>query len=527
MQKPTFKNKKHLRKQAFTLIELLIVIAIIGILFIVLVSKVDFATDKAKATGVQTDFRSFQLAFEQVAKENSGFNTLGWDTGDTNGDRVRNSYDEGDTNKDGVQDSGETWTGRKQYTETWTGVYTLVKPGTTVYDTDVIAALESAINKNLDPKLHITIGTDGIITMANGARDPWNKEYHGRYISNAAADKLDRGVIIMYSDGANGVNGSADGIAGGLVNITTPGSNVDGKDDYALATVYTYANGYGEVKSITYGFSNNQSFGDASDVPVTPVGQASSVVVPTPGDGTNSLPTPNLDGAVANSVSPIAYEWSELKALANANLSESELRDTYGIEVGDYKEANGVKYVLVDLGTDNDGDGIQEAGEDYDGFVFMYNSYTSLAMNSSNTNAGGYAASALAPQVEALYTNLTDSDLQAAIKEVTITCNANKRATHTYTAHMFLASAKEVGFNVSEWTYPDGYNAEGTCFDLFTNDNSSRAGFMSTAKISGFWWLRSAYSDGTSYFCYVFTHGGNNYGNTYSTRVVVPAFVIG
>ena len=55
------------QRKAFTLVELLIVIAIIGILFIVLVSKVDFATDKAKATGVQTDFRSFQLAFDTVA----------------------------------------------------------------------------------------------------------------------------------------------------------------------------------------------------------------------------------------------------------------------------------------------------------------------------------------------------------------------------------------------------------------------------------------------------------------------------
>ena len=72
--KTTFKNKK-----AFTLIELLIVIAIIGILFIVLVSKVDFATDKAKATGVQTDFRSFQLAFEQVAKENAERNNVAVD----------------------------------------------------------------------------------------------------------------------------------------------------------------------------------------------------------------------------------------------------------------------------------------------------------------------------------------------------------------------------------------------------------------------------------------------------------------
>ena len=136
------------KRKAFTLIELLIVIAIIGILFIVLVSKVDFATDKAKASGVQTTFRSFQLAFEQVSKENSGFNTFGWDTGDNGGgvtagatitlngksytytnalkdagDRIRNSYDEGDTNLDGRYTDGEVWTGRKVYTETWTSCY--------------------------------------------------------------------------------------------------------------------------------------------------------------------------------------------------------------------------------------------------------------------------------------------------------------------------------------------------------------------------------------------------------------------
>ena len=61
------------KRKAFTLIELLIVIAIIGILFIVLISKVDFATDKAKISGVQTDFRSFQVALHTVATENQGF----------------------------------------------------------------------------------------------------------------------------------------------------------------------------------------------------------------------------------------------------------------------------------------------------------------------------------------------------------------------------------------------------------------------------------------------------------------------
>ena len=66
-------NSNRLFKKAFTLIELLVVIAILGVLFIVLISRVDFATDKAKTTGVQTDFRSFQLAFKQVGVEQQEF----------------------------------------------------------------------------------------------------------------------------------------------------------------------------------------------------------------------------------------------------------------------------------------------------------------------------------------------------------------------------------------------------------------------------------------------------------------------
>ena len=205
----TYKTKSFTtKKKAFTLIELLIVIAIIGILFIVLVSKVDFATDKAKATGVQTDFRSFQMAFDTVAKENAGFNTFGWDTGDANQDGIRNSYDEGDTNKDGIQNGTEVFTGHKVYAETFTKVFSLKKNGTGSYDRDALNRLETSINANLDPKLHITIKDDGEIVMANGAKDPWNKEYHGYYISNAETDGKDRGAIVMYSDGANNEFGS-------------------------------------------------------------------------------------------------------------------------------------------------------------------------------------------------------------------------------------------------------------------------------------------------------------------------------
>ena len=280
---------KKMNKKAFTLIELLIVIAIIGILFIVLVSKVDFATDKAKATGVQTDFRSYQMAFETVAKENAGFTTFGWDQGDVNQDGIRNSYDEKDTNKNGTQDTGESdFTGRKVYGEDLTGIYSLMKykrasadPTSALstvdgkYDPAALARLETAINANLDPKLHITISPEGLISMANGAQDPWKTEYQGYLLTTDT--KEDRGAIVLYSLGANAELGSVAKLDDGVVTVTikTVGddamdtkagydrasatdNNKAGKDDYSLATVYTYKNGYGEVISSTTGFSNNQ-----------------------------------------------------------------------------------------------------------------------------------------------------------------------------------------------------------------------------------------------------------------------------
>ena len=485
--------KTMTKKRAFTLIELLIVIAIIGILFIVLVSKVDFATDKAKATGVQTDFRSFQLAFETVARENAGFNTLGWDTGDTNGDGVRNSYDEGDANHDGKKDAGEVWTGRKTYAETWTGVYTLVKPGTNALDANAIFKLETAINKNLDPKLHITISTDGTITMANQAQDPWKNEYHGRYLSNAAADRLDRGAIVMYSNGANGVNGSADGIEGGLVNIITPGGNVQGKDDYAIATFYTYASGYGEVKTITHGFSNNQTINGAENVPTSPVSEAPELVVPV------ALPVANPSGNLDS------YTWSEIQALARAGFTASEYRSNYGIELGQFKDS---KYMLVDF-------------DNYGGFVFMYHTGSAYMMDADQTNDGGYGATELAVTVENMYATLADSDLKDAIKQVTIKCsdgNANLDKTHTYRAHMFIASNNEVAGTF----VGDSYAVEGTAFEYFS-DNASR-------KVLGngsAYWLRSAWNENNKSFCRVRSTGEISSAFSDDEINVVATFVVG
>ena len=56
-------------KKAFTLIELLVVVVIIGILFIALVSNVDFSVSEAKRMNVTTDFLAYQMAIERVCLE--------------------------------------------------------------------------------------------------------------------------------------------------------------------------------------------------------------------------------------------------------------------------------------------------------------------------------------------------------------------------------------------------------------------------------------------------------------------------
>ena len=62
-------------KQAFTLVEILVVILIIGLLFVFLVPKIASATGKARETGIKTDMRSYQTAIDAVAMEHGGLGT--------------------------------------------------------------------------------------------------------------------------------------------------------------------------------------------------------------------------------------------------------------------------------------------------------------------------------------------------------------------------------------------------------------------------------------------------------------------
>lgn len=61
------------RQRAFTLVELLIVVIIVGLLFILCVAQINFSTDSARESGAQADFRAYQIACNTIGLQHAGF----------------------------------------------------------------------------------------------------------------------------------------------------------------------------------------------------------------------------------------------------------------------------------------------------------------------------------------------------------------------------------------------------------------------------------------------------------------------
>jgi len=155
----TMKNKILVTKKGFTLVEILVVIVIIGLLFMFFVPRIDFASDKARETGVKSDFRAFMLASEQVMRENAG---LGFVTG------------------------------------------TAVDTSTTNVNTGLVA---DKLNLYLDPAMKLTVVT-GKNQATTAQLDPWNKAYA---ISTNAKKGSNDGKILFECGGKDAtINGTND-----------------------------------------------------------------------------------------------------------------------------------------------------------------------------------------------------------------------------------------------------------------------------------------------------------------------------
>lgn len=140
---------------------------------------------------------------------------------------------------------------------------------------------------------------------------------------------------------------------------------------------------------------------------------------------------------------------------------------------------------------------------------------TTYAMNSSNTNSGGWEASKMRKTTMPAILATLPEDLQAVIKEVNKLSSeggSSADALDTTADKLFLFSVKEVtGTN----TY--SLDGEGTQYDLWkTLLNNGAFPLRRIKRLSNgdgnatYWWTRSARSGNSNNFCYFGTSGSVN-----------------
>lgn len=156
---------------------------------------------------------------------------------------------------------------------------------------------------------------------------------------------------------------------------------------------------------------------------------------------------------------------------------------------------------------------------------------TTYAMNSSNTNSGGWEASKMRKTTMPAILATLPEDLQAVIKEVNKLSSeggSSADALDTTADKLFLFSVKEVtGTN----TY--SLDGEGTQYDLWkTLLNNGAFPLRRIKRLSNgdgnatYWWTRSAYSGGSTWFCYFETSGSVNSYNASNSCGVCLGFCI-
>ena len=165
-----------------------------------------------------------------------------------------------------------------------------------------------------------------------------------------------------------------------------------------------------------------------------------------------------------------------------------------------------------------------ETSETACGFVVEFADIISeQAMNSTDTNVGGWPASAMRTYVNTTIYNALPSDLQNVIATTTVVSGHES----TSSDKLYLLSTKEV------WNGGTGYDtaeAETRQLDYYKNNGVTKSNYSGAIKqyngTSTIWWLRSAYSSATNFFFLVADSGGWSFSIANGTSGVAPAFRI-
>ena len=160
------------------------------------------------------------------------------------------------------------------------------------------------------------------------------------------------------------------------------------------------------------------------------------------------------------------------------------------------------------------------------------------AMNSSNTNVGGWPATAMRTYLNGEFLAKLPSDLQGVIADTTTTVVSGHGSTSgetnfTSTDNIYLLSPKEVwvdGSSNAVSSYDTAYNSTRQ-LDYYAKNNVTTSNYSGAIKYyagsASAWWLRAAYSVYNYNFLRV--HSDGSWVGTYARASygVAPAFRIG
>ena len=184
---------------------------------------------------------------------------------------------------------------------------------------------------------------------------------------------------------------------------------------------------------------------------------------------------------------------------------------------------SGEKLTLVIMGFSHDdkADGSGKAGITFGMKNLMA---TTRAMNSSNTNSGGFTGSAMYTWLTGTLLPALPSDLQAVLKSVNKKTSAGSQSStiNTNAMKVFLFSEVEV---FGSTTYSAA--GEGSQYSYFvTAANRIKYRANGSGKANG-WWERSPNASDSTSFCGVHSTGSaNRYASTFASRGVCFGFCV-
>lgn len=184
---------------------------------------------------------------------------------------------------------------------------------------------------------------------------------------------------------------------------------------------------------------------------------------------------------------------------------QNAVPDTWVADGTCYKdmEINGTNYRIDIIGKNHDdyADGSGKAPLTFQ----MHDCYgTTYAMNSSNTNSGGWQNSAMRSTHLPAILNLMPAEVKAAIRDVQKKSSAGNQSSSIQTTDDKLFLLSEIEIFGSRYYSVSG---EGTQYAYYKAGNSKVKNLSGSASS---WWERSPFSGDSISFCYVYSNGSAN-----------------